>query len=299
MYGKTIRSATLAALMGLTGLAMAQDESKGDSEVLARVNGETVTRAEVNAMIAQRSDSGKSLSDFNADQQEKLVNRLVEVALLADEANNRGLTDRPGIAAEIEVTRDLTLARALLRELGQGQSDISEDELRAKYEEKYGDGGGNAELKASHIVVEEESKANEIIGKLDEGADFAELAKEHSTGPSGDKGGDLGWFKPGEMVPAFTEAVQDLDKGSYTEEPVETDYGYHVIKLEDERQGSKPSFEDKRQELQRQLANDRITKVIDDLRSNADVEMMMDSGKGSSQKKGSSDKGKSSEGGSE
>ena len=278
MYRKTIQTTAAVALLGLAGIAGAQDQNSNadaGSEVVARVNGEPVTRAEANAMVQQRGQKQKSLSEFNPGQQKQLVNRLVEVSLLAAEARERGLAEREAIAAQLNVSEDLTLARALLSELGQGQGQIAEEEVRKAYEEKYGSKEGKVEFKARHILVDKKSKAEDLIKQLDEGADFAKLAKEHSNGPSGKKGGDLGWFAPDEMVSVFADAVRNLDKGSYTNEPVKSQYGFHVVKLEDKRSGQQPSFESKRQELRRQLANQRITKVIDDLRSKADIRILM------------------------
>ncbi len=283
MDRKTIQTAAAAALLGVAGIAGAQDQNNNanvGSEVVARVNGEPVTRAEANAMVQQRGQGQKSLSDFNPGQQKQLVNRLVEVSLLAREARERGLGEREAIAAQLQVGEDLTLARALLSELGQGQDQISEEEVRQAYEAKYGDDSGSAEYKARHILVDDKAKANDLIKQLDEGADFGKLAKEHSTGPSGKKGGDLGWFAPDEMVAVFADAVRELDKGSYTNEPVESQYGFHVVKLEDKRTSQAPSFESKRQELRRELASDRITKVIDDLREKADIKILTEGGKG-------------------
>jgi len=280
MYRKTLQAVSLATALSVAGIAGAQDENSknDDREVLARVNGEPITRAEAQAMVEQSGQGQQSLSDLSSSQREQLIDRLVEMTLVADEARNQGFADRPKIKAQLKVSEKLTLARAMIQQVNQNQDAISEDDVRAAYEAKYGGEEQASELKARHILVDDEAKAEELIKQLDEGADFAELAKEHSTGPSKKKGGDLGWFAPDDMVNAFSDAAMGLDEGEYTNTPVKTQYGFHVIKLNDKRQSEQPSFQDKRQELRRELANDRITQFIDDLRADADIEVMSDSG---------------------
>jgi peptidyl-prolyl cis-trans isomerase C len=275
MYRKLIQASATAALVGVTAIAAAQDEGNkdGGSEVIARVNGDTITRAEAEAMVQQRGQGRQSLNSLNSQQRTQMVNRLVEMSLLANEARDKGIADRADIKAQLQVTERLTLARALIQNMRQEEGGISEEDVRAAYEDQYGDESGVDELRASHILVDEESKAKDLIKQLDEGADFAKLAKEHSSGPSGKKGGDLGWFAPGDMVNAFSEAASQLDKGEHTAEPVKTQYGFHIIKLEGKRSGEKPSFEDKRQELRQRLASERIQSKIDELRDNAEVEI--------------------------
>lgn len=275
MYRKLIQASAMAALVGITTIAGAQEDAKsnGDRNVVARVNGEPITRAEVEAMVQQRGQGRQSLNSLNDKQRTQVVNRLVEMALLANDAREKGIADRPDIKAQIDVTERLTLARALIQDMRKQEGGISEEDVRAAYEEKYGGESGFDELKARHILVDKKSKAQDLIKQLDNGADFAKLAKEHSTGPSGKKGGDLGWFAPDDMVTAFSEAAGQLEEGEHTDEPVETQYGFHVIKLEGKRKGEKPSFKDKRKELRQQLANERIQSKINELRKAAEVEI--------------------------
>ena len=119
-----------------------------------------------------------------------------------------------------------------------------------------------------------EEAAREVIGLLDGGADFAELAKERSTGPSGPKGGDLGYFSAGQMVPEFSQAAAALEPGSYTKEPVKTQFGWHVIKLEDRRIAAPPPFEEIEQQLREQVARETLKVVLDGLREDADIEIV-------------------------
>jgi len=126
-----------------------------------------------------------------------------------------------------------------------------------------------------HILVETEEEAQEIIGLLDEGGDFAQLASERSTGPSGPTGGDLGYFGAGNthMVPEFEEAAFALDVGSYSGAPVQTQFGWHVILVTDKRAVAKPAFEEVADQLREEMANQVISDVIDDLREGVDIQM--------------------------
>jgi peptidyl-prolyl cis-trans isomerase C len=129
------------------------------------------------------------------------------------------------------------------------------------------EGSSPMEFKARHILVESQGEANDLIAQLDDGADFAELAKEKSTGPSGPSGGDLGWFPPDRMVPSFSAAVQGLDNGAYTKEPVQTQFGWHVILREDSRESVPPPFESVRDALKQQVEGQKLQEYIESLRS--------------------------------
>ena len=128
----------------------------------------------------------------------------------------------------------------------------TEDILKSSYAAKYPAGAGEKEYKASHILVETEQKARDLLALLDGGADFSGLAIEHSTGPSGPSGGDLGWFRKGRMVAPFESAVMGMEAGTYTG-PVKTQFGYHLIFLNNRREASPPSFEDVRDELEAEI----------------------------------------------
>ena len=127
---------------------------------------------------------------------------------------------------------------------------------------------------ARHILVKTEDEAKAIIKELDDGADFEATAKEKSTGPSGPNGGDLGFFGKGQMVPEFETAAFALDKGSFTKEPVQTQFGWHVIKVEDKRPQEKPKFEDVAAQLRQQLIRERYETVMAELKADTPVEIL-------------------------
>ncbi|MFC3119132.1 peptidylprolyl isomerase [Jhaorihella thermophila] len=147
----------------------------------------------------------------------------------------------------------------------------TEDEIRAAYDAKYGEGFGGQEYNASHILVETKEEAEAIKAELDGGADFAELAKAKSTGPSGPNGGALGWFGEGAMVPEFEAAVKALKVGEVSG-PVQTQFGWHIVKLNDSRKAEAPKLEDVRDEILDQIRRDAIQKRVEELTDAAQVE---------------------------
>ena len=143
--------------------------------------------------------------------------------------------------------------------------------MRAEYEKRQGELGGK-EYKARHILVESEETARDLIARLDGGADFTELAKQNSIEPGADQsGGDLGWFSPAQMVPPFAAAVTSMQPGERSKEPVQTQFGWHVISVEDSRDVPPPSFDQVAPQIERFLTNQRIQDYINELRGKAEI----------------------------
>jgi peptidyl-prolyl cis-trans isomerase C len=151
---------------------------------------------------------------------------------------------------------------------------VTEDILKNTYAVKYPAGAGQQEYKASHILVETEQKARDLLTLLDSGTDFGGLAIEHSTGPSAPSGGDLGWFGKGQMVVPFESAIMGMEVGTYTG-PVKTQFGYHLIFLNNRRETTPPSFEDVRGEIEVEIQNAAVETHLRGLMANADVVMPM------------------------
>ena len=149
---------------------------------------------------------------------------------------------------------------------------VTEEQVQAAYDEQFAGEPGATEYKARHILVETEEEARAIIEELDGGADFATLAQEKSTGPSGPNGGDLGWFGPGMMVKPFEDATVGLEPGSYGKDPVQTQFGWHVILLEDKRDQAAPELEEVRGEIEAELQNAAVKAHIDALIEQADID---------------------------
>jgi len=149
---------------------------------------------------------------------------------------------------------------------------VTEDEIEAAYSEKYSSAEPEVEYRAAHILVETEDEAKKLIEELDNGADFAELAKEHSTGPSGPNGGDLGWFGKGMMVPEFETAVAEMEPGAHSATPVKTQFGWHVIMLNETREKSAPKLEEVRDEIVNELQRVAVEAHIDELTQKAEID---------------------------
>lgn len=198
-----------------------------------------------------------------------LLDRLIDGELLLRAAEAENIADDPEVQARIERARADVLRQGLIENAIDGAT--TDEALAAAYEELRGQPDFIIEqVTASHILVEDEALAREIISQLDEGADFAALAQEHSTDPGSANGGDLGTFRRGAMVPPFEEAAFALEPGTYSAEPVQTQFGYHVI-LVREKEQSEPSFEELEGQLRGDLAREAIEDLLAGLRDGAEV----------------------------
>ncbi|MDX1608613.1 MAG: peptidylprolyl isomerase [Halofilum sp. (in: g-proteobacteria)] len=236
-------------------------------KVVARINGKPIAEVALDAQIQAMSARGQPVERAQALQE------LITIELLAQEAEKQGLPEQPEIQAEIERRRASLLAQHLIRaELT--SHEVTDEDLRARYEQEVAGSAATKEYKARHILLESEEKAQSLIGELDEGAEFQALAKEHSTGPSGPQGGDLGWFQTGDMVPPFGNAVEALEPGQHSSEPVKTQFGWHVILLEETRAAEPPAFEDVRAQLRNRMVSEHIQQFVADLRQQGEVEIV-------------------------
>ena len=240
--------------------------------VVATVDGREIHQSEVEAAA---QDLPQQLQQLPMQMVfPVLVDRLIDAHLLSGEAERRNLAQEPEVAETIETAmsraREQVLRESLvMREIEAG---ITEDRLRERYEAmKQQEDFAHEEVKARHILLDDEAKAREVIERLEGGADFAELATEYSTGPSAERGGDLGYFRREQMVPEFAEAAFALQPGEFSREPVQSQFGYHVIKVEDRRQ-VEPSFAETAPQLQQEVAREVVTGLLEGLRENAAIQ---------------------------
>jgi len=154
------------------------------------------------------------------------------------------------------------------------RTNISDEEVKARFEKEIAAIEPEQELRARHILVKTAEEANAIIAELDGGADFVELAKTKSTGPSGPQGGDLGFFGKGQMVPPFEAAAFALEAGAYTKAPVQTQFGFHVIKLEEKRDRPLPKFEEVQDQMRQVVLRERYLETVKEARSLSNVEIL-------------------------
>ena len=206
---------------------------------------------------------------------EDLLERVIDIKLFAQEGKKMKLNEEPSVRAAIDFVIEKVLMQAFLSKYV--QENIKEENLKASYNNFIADETSREEIKASHILMDTESEAIDVINMLNDGADFAELAKNKSTGPSGPSGGDLGWFKRGQMVPPFEKAAFSLNKDEISQKPVQTQFGWHVIKIFDKRIPEAPSYENMKSKLVQDLERKIVSKKIKDLRNDALIEKLSSS----------------------
>jgi len=201
---------------------------------------------------------------------DQIVDQVVRAQLVLDQARAAGLAEDPEVQRRLERAREDILQDVWLRRRLDAR--LTEERLREAYEEWKAEREGQTEIKARHILVEEKEEAETLISTLRaEEVEFADLASEHSVGPSGARGGDLGYFGEGVMVPAFWEAAQALENGEITQEPVETRFGWHVIKVEDRREKLVPGFEEMRDQLRDRVSRQVLEEILSGLVQQAEV----------------------------
>lgn len=253
---------------GLFALAMAASLPAVAEEVTADTVVATVGGAEITVghMIAARQTLPAQYQQIDAATLwDGLLDQLVQQNAMA-----QSLGDDVTRATEFAI--DNTISGLLAGEaIGKVvQAAITEETLQAAYEARFADAEPSREFRAAHILVPTEDEANAIKAELDGGADFAALAMEKSTGPSGPNGGDLGWFGPGMMVPEFENAVVALEPGQVSE-PVQTQFGWHVVILNESRLGEAPTLEDVQAELAAELETEAVGKALEDVMASAEV----------------------------
>lgn len=270
-------AAPMALCLALSGPATAQTaapaapaaEASADmSTVVARVGDREITLGDLMVMRSQLPAQYQQVP-IEAIY-EPMLNRAIDQILITNAARASGVADQAEVKARIEEAADQVIAEAYLTQTIASQ--VTEDALRKRYDETVGSQAGEEEAKARHILLESEDAARDVIAELDDGADFAELAEQKSTGPSAAQGGDLGWFQAGQMVPEFSEAAFALEPGAYTKDPVQSQFGWHVILLEDKRTADAPSFEQVQEQLTAELTRELIQTRLEELRGAAEVE---------------------------
>ncbi len=252
-----LASAAVAALM--ISPASAQDAST----VLATVNGHDITLGHVIVAQSQLPQQYQALPDDVLLQ--GILEQLVQQEVVASAASE----DMSGaMRIGLENEQRAYIAAMTLDEVSQGE--IPDEDLQAQYDAQYADVEPVTEYNASHILVDSEEAAQDLVDQLENGADFADLARENSTGPSGPNGGQLGWFSEGMMVPPFEAAVMELSVGEVSA-PVQTRFGWHVIKLNDTREQAAPTLDEVRDQLVESLRQARVDEYIQSLTDAADV----------------------------
>lgn len=270
-----MRARTVVAVCGvalaLTACAPSPSENAADAALgpgrVATVNGRPIPESllRVYALASER----KNLDDVDGATRERLIEDLIGVELLSQEADGAGLTSSRTLAAQIELQRMQLVARSMATDY-LAKNAPTEAELQAIYDENLPRLAGQ-QYKARHILLESRDEADSVIAQLQSGSDFATLAAERANGPTGPNGGALDWFTLDSMPQPFAEAVSRLTVGTYTTTPVQTDFGFHVILLEDERRQEPPALADIRTELVSAAERKKLDEHLKALRAGAEV----------------------------
>jgi peptidyl-prolyl cis-trans isomerase C len=271
MIKRLIPVAALAAALAFSacnGASNGQAATPPPEDAVAVVNGTPISR-DVWELFVKTRTRGGSAEDLTDEQKQETLDSLVEMYVAAQQAQKEGLAAGED-GARLELMRQSALADLAGRKYLEGK-DPSPEELRAEYDKQISQMPAS-EYKARHILVDSEDTARELIGKLDAGASFEQLAMENSSDSSAQEGGDLGWFAANRMVKPFADAVQTLEKGKYTAEPVQSQFGWHVIKLEDTRPLSPPAFESVEPQLKQLVTQGKFQAYLEELMKSANVE---------------------------
>ncbi|MCP1199951.1 peptidylprolyl isomerase [Notoacmeibacter sp. MSK16QG-6] len=245
--------------------AFAQEEN----ETVATVNGSPITRQELDMAMGELGPQFARIPEDKRDA--AALAALIEIKLMSGKAREAGLDKDEEFQRSIAFMTERALHGFYMQK--QLADEITDGDVKALYDERVADMPKQQEVKARHILVKTKEDAEAVIAELEGGADFEAVAKEKSTGPSGPSGGDLGYFRPGQMVPEFEQAAFALETGSITKEPVQTQFGFHVIKVEDKRNVKPPEFEQIKDQLRNELLVKRYTDAVKTERSEATVEI--------------------------
>lgn len=252
-------SVVAAALLSSSAPLFASDES-----VVATVNGSPVTAEQLNNYGQARQSQG------GAVPQQMILDELINRELITQDANKRGINKDDEFVRTLKEQQTNLLAAYAIQRMIQQAGSITDETLQAEYD-NYLSTITEQEYRASHILLENEQDAIDAIAALDKGENFAKLAESKSVGPSAPEGGSLGWFRPEQMVEPFAEALVALEQGKHSSQPVQTQFGWHVILLEETRTLPAPSFESLREQLQNNLINQRVQNYIKELRNRANI----------------------------
>lgn len=268
---KLLRVATLAIALGALALpVVAKDEpAAGADPVVAKINGDTITRSEI---VRELQSLGAAAAQIPTS---KLYPQLLEKAIVTKLLATKGYADKlendPEVKVRLKDAEAQLVADAYIRKTIMAK--ITDEKLKKRYDELSEKFKPEDEVRARHILVKTEAEANELLKKVKGGEDFAKVASEKSidTG-SAQQGGDLGYFNKSTMVKPFTDAAFSMKNGEISEKPVKSDFGYHIIKVEDRRKSSAPPFAEVKDELTNRMGQEMAAEFIKEMKSKAKIE---------------------------
>ncbi len=243
-----------------------------DSPAVAIVNGTPISKADYDVYVKSLLQ-GKQQTELTAEQKAQVLDEMITMQLVSAQAVKDGLEKDPDIAARLEVLHMRVLADAESQNFLKGK-EPTDAELHAEYDSAIG-AMDKTEYHARHILVDSKEKAEALIKKIKGGAKFEDVAKAESSDNSKTSGGDLGWFTLARMVKPFADAVKGLKKGEMTQEPVQTQFGWHIIKLEDTRDVAPPPFDQVKTQVTNGVIQKKLQAYVEDLKKNAKIEKKM------------------------
>ena len=269
MLAKLIR-AGLAGSIVATGLVLAPIAMAQDDKVVATVGGKPITEADLKLAEGELDQQFARLTP--EQRRAAALSAIIEIRIMADKATADGLDKDAEFQRRMAFLNQRALHAAVIEK--DIASQITDEVVRSRYDTEIAAAKPANEVKARHILVKTKEEADAVIKQLDEGGDFEAIAKEKSTDAgSGANGGDLGYFGPGQMVPEFETAAFALDVGAYTKEPVQSQFGFHVIKVEDKRSQQPPAFDQVKEQVRSLVFRDKYLEMVKNLRSQAQVEI--------------------------
>ena len=261
MKKQFLLAAGMASLLALSA-------QSATAQNVAIVNGKAVPKTRLDALAQQVAKAGRPVTpEMEGQMREEVIAREV----FMQEAEKQGVSSSDDFKAQMELARQTLMIRELFASY-QKKNPVTDADLKAEYD-KFAAANGGKEYKARHILVETEADAKAIIASLKKGGKFEDIAKKQSKDPgSGAKGGDLDWANPASYVPEFTEALLKLNKGQMTETPVKSQFGYHVIRVDDIRTAQLPAFEEVKPQIAQQMQQQKLTAFQEELRKKAKIE---------------------------
>lgn len=260
-----------AAILATSALSIllftATSQAEETTTSVATVNGQIITQSDLQSYAVQRAQ--RSRTKPGETPREILIEELVNLELLYQEAQQKGLEKQPEVATLLNRMKREALSMAAVNDFAKNVS-VTDAEMKEIYTSQISK-TSITEYKARHILLKAKEEALAVIKQLKDGGDFATIAKEKSTGPTAKNGGDLGWFLPNRMVPAFAQAVVGMKNSEYTKEAVQTQFGWHVILREDSRISPPPEFETVKGQLEGMIKQQKIREHIGELRKTAKI----------------------------
>ena len=261
MKKQFLQAAAAATLLSAVSLA-------AQAQNIAIVNGQPVPKARVEVLAQQLAAAGRPVTP---EMEPQLKDEIIAREVFMQEAKKQGLDATDDYKAQMDLARQAILIRQLFENYRK-TSPVSDADVQAEYD-KFVAANSGKEYKARHILVKTEPDAKKIIADLKKGAKFEDIAKKQSKDPgSGANGGDLDWANPASFVPEFSEAMIKLNKGETTAAPVKSQFGWHIIRVDDVRQAQLPKMEEVKPQITQQLAQQKLQKYQEDLRAKAKVE---------------------------